>query len=53
MGRPVVHFEFWSPNPDRASAFCREVFDWNIRSIPEIDCPWSRRSPRAASAAAS
>jgi uncharacterized protein len=27
----VVHFEFSSPDPDRASAFYRELFGWEIQ----------------------
>jgi predicted enzyme related to lactoylglutathione lyase len=30
MGRPVMHFEIASPNIERASAFYRELFDWEI-----------------------
>jgi predicted enzyme related to lactoylglutathione lyase len=30
MGRPVRHFEIASPNPERASTFYRELFDWEI-----------------------
>jgi predicted enzyme related to lactoylglutathione lyase len=37
MGRPVVHFEFWSENPDNVSEFYRKVFDWDIRSIPGMN----------------
>jgi uncharacterized protein len=37
MGRPVVHWEFWSENPQRVSEFYRSVFDWQIRSIQELD----------------
>ena len=37
MGAPIVHFEFWSEDPDRASEFYKQVFDWQIRHIPEID----------------
>jgi predicted enzyme related to lactoylglutathione lyase len=37
MGRPVVHFEFWSQDPGNVSEFYRNVFDWDIRSIPEMD----------------
>ncbi len=32
MGRPVVHWEFCSQNPDQASAFYAKAFDWNIRA---------------------
>ncbi len=37
MGRPVVHWEFWSEDPAKISAFYRQVFDWNIRAEPAID----------------
>ncbi len=37
MGRPVVHFELWSENPDRISSFYKKVFDWGIRSIPQMN----------------
>ena len=36
MGQPVVHFEFWSEDPGRASSFYDRVFDWKIREIPEM-----------------
>jgi len=36
MGRPVVHWEFWSENPQSISEFYRKVFDWDIRHIPEM-----------------
>ena len=37
MGRPVVHWEFWSKNPDKISEFYSKVFDWQIQHIPELD----------------
>jgi uncharacterized protein len=37
MGRPVVHWEFWSENPERVSDFYQKVFDWQIRTIPELN----------------
>ena len=37
MGRPVVHWEFWSDDPDRASRFYQEVFDWQIRTLPDLN----------------
>lgn len=37
MGKPVVHWEFWSKDPAKVSDFYRKVFDWNIRHIPEMD----------------
>lgn len=36
MAKPVVHFEFWSKDPDKTSAFYKEVFDWEIQSMPEM-----------------
>lgn len=36
MGRPVVHFELWSKNPEGLSNFYAKVFDWNIRHVPEL-----------------
>jgi len=37
MGQPVVHWEFWSEDPEKIGDFYREVFDWKIRSIPEMN----------------
>ena len=37
MSRPVVHFELWSKNPEGVSDFYREVFDWEIQPIPELN----------------
>ena len=37
MGRPVVHWELWSPNPARAADFYKAVFDWDIQHMPEKD----------------
>ncbi|MFQ5512600.1 MAG: VOC family protein [Candidatus Krumholzibacteriia bacterium] len=37
MGRPVVHWELWSENPERVSDFYKEVFEWDIKHIPEMD----------------
>jgi predicted enzyme related to lactoylglutathione lyase len=36
MGRPVVHWELWSENPDEATKFYQQVFDWNIQHIPDL-----------------
>ena len=36
MGRPGVHWEFWSEDPGRAGEFYEKVFDWKVRHIPEI-----------------
>lgn len=37
MGQPVVHFEFWSQDPGKASEFYQQVFDWKINHIAEMD----------------
>jgi uncharacterized protein len=37
MGRPVVHWEFWSQDPEKVSEFYGKVFDWEIRPIPQLD----------------
>ena len=37
MGRPVVHWELWSENPDKVSDFYAKAFDWNVKHIPEMD----------------
>jgi uncharacterized protein len=37
MGRPVVHWEFWSEDPERTSRFYQQVFDWQVRHIPEMN----------------
>ncbi len=37
MGRPVVHWEFWSEDPEKVSDFYKKVFDWEIRHIPEMN----------------
>jgi hypothetical protein len=37
MGQPVVHWEFWSEDPQRISSFYSKVFGWQVRHIPEMD----------------
>lgn len=37
MGKPVVHFELWSKEPQKVSDFYSRVFDWNIQHIPEMN----------------
>ena len=37
MGRPVVHWELWSENPDAVSDFYAKVFDWNVRHLPDLN----------------
>ena len=37
MGQPVVHWEFWSAEPGRIAEFYQRVFEWKVRSIPDLD----------------
>jgi len=37
MGKPVVHWEFWSEDPDAVSEFYKQVFDWQVRGIPDLN----------------
>ncbi len=37
MGRPVVHWEMWSEDPERAGSFYEQVFGWKVRAIPGMD----------------
>ena len=37
MGRPIVHWEFWSRDPEQLADFYRDLFDWDIQSIPDMD----------------
>jgi predicted enzyme related to lactoylglutathione lyase len=37
MGKPVVHWEFWSKDPSKVSDFYSKVFDWKIQPIPGMD----------------
>lgn len=37
MGRPVVHWELWSGEPEKISDFYRNVFDWEVRLIPDLN----------------
>ena len=37
MGRPVVHWELWSENPEGIGKFYEKVFDWNVRHVPDLN----------------
>jgi len=37
MGRPVVHWELWSKDPEKIGAFYAQVFGWNVKHIPEMN----------------
>ncbi len=37
MGRPVVHWEFWSEDPAKISDFYQRVFGWQVQHIPEMN----------------
>ncbi len=32
MGKPVVHWEFWSKDPAKVSEFYSKAFDWKVRN---------------------
>ena len=36
MPYPVVHWEFWSDDPDKCSDFYAKAFDWKINHVEEI-----------------
>ncbi len=36
MGRPVVHWELWSEDPEKIATFYQRVFDWKIQHIPDL-----------------
>jgi hypothetical protein len=37
MGQPVVHWEFWSEDPEKISDFYKKVFSWEIRHVQEMN----------------
>src|SRR2546423_12642777 len=37
MGKPVVHWELYSKDPAKVSAFYEKIFDWKIQHIPELN----------------
>ncbi len=37
MGKPVIHWEFWTTSPEKVSDFYAKIFDWKIQSMPEIN----------------
>lgn len=36
MGQPVAFFEITSPDHERAQAFYRELFDWQVEADPQM-----------------
>ena len=36
MPNPIVHFEFWSHEPEKISAFYQDVFGWQIAHMPGL-----------------
>lgn len=36
MGRPVVHWEFWSQDPDALGRFYEAALDWKVEAIPDL-----------------
>lgn len=37
MSNPVVHFEFWSREPEKLAEFYQQAFDWDIQHMPEMN----------------
>jgi uncharacterized protein len=37
MGKPVVHWELWSKDPEKVSSFYARIFDWKIQHMPELN----------------
>ena len=37
MGRPVVHWELMSKQPEKVSDFYEKIFGWKIQHIPEMN----------------
>jgi len=35
MGRPVIHWELWTNNPDKLSDFYAKTFDWKVHPNKE------------------
>lgn len=36
MGSPVVHWEFWTKEPQKVAAFYEQVFGWQMKHWPEM-----------------
>src|SRR5256886_10229762 len=37
MGRPVVHWEFMSQDPEKVSDFYAKIFGWKVRHVPQLN----------------
>lgn len=37
MGKPVVHWELWSKDPEKVSRFYTQAFGWEIQNIPGMN----------------
>jgi uncharacterized protein len=37
VGKPVVHWELWSKNPEAVGRFYGEIFDWEVTFVPELN----------------
>ena len=37
MGNPFVHVELHTQDPERAKKFYKELFDWKLEDVPEMD----------------
>ncbi|MBV8519386.1 MAG: VOC family protein [Acidobacteria bacterium] len=37
MGKPVVHWELWSKDPEKVGRFYADVFDWEVTFIEALN----------------
>jgi predicted enzyme related to lactoylglutathione lyase len=37
MGKPVLHWEFWSKSPKEITAWYSKVFDWKAEERPDLN----------------
>ncbi len=37
MGNPFVHVELHTQDPERAKKFYKELFDWKLQDVPEMN----------------
>ena len=37
MGNPFVHVELHTQDPEKAKKFYRQLFDWKLQEVPEMD----------------
>lgn len=37
MAHPVTHFEIQTKNPDKVQKFYKDLFDWKIQLVPNMN----------------